>query len=184
MTPAADGPADRHRPSSASPPVRILHGQAGSDAAARAMRAYLDELVDRFDSAEDPELSHAADPADVTPPRGDFVLLREVATAAVVGFGAVRVLEPGVVEIKRMWLRPDIRGRGLGRFLLTSLENRARALGGRRVLLAVNEALVEACGLYVSTGYEPVERFEDNPYTTHFFGKHLVDPADGGRSGR
>ncbi len=152
--------------------MRILEGQAGSDAAATAMRSYLAELSDRLD--DDPSLTHAADPAEVTPPRGDFMLVSEVGTGSVVGFGAVHVLEPGVVEIKRMWLKPDVRGRGLGKFLLRSLENRARALGGRRVLLGVNESLVEACGLYLSSGYEPVDRFEENPYITHFFGKQLV----------
>src|SRR5690625_6696963 len=106
------------------PPVLSLEEQAGSEAAAAAMRAYLAELSDRLDA--DPTLTHAADPADVTPPRGDFVLVREVASSDVVGFGAVHVLVPGVVEIKRMLLRPDVRGRGLGKFLLKSLENRAR----------------------------------------------------------
>lgn len=154
------------------PPVRILEGQAGSKAAARAMRAYLAELEDRLDM--DPTLAESVDPDEVTPPRGDFVLVSEVASGDVVGFGAVLVLEPGVVEIKRMWLRPDVRGRGLGRFLLKHLENRARALGGRRVLLGVNETLVEACGLYLASGYEPVERFVPSPYVTHFFGKQLV----------
>lgn len=163
----------RQQPAGA-PPVRILEGQAGSDAAATAMRAYLDELTDRLDTDTDPALTHAADRAEVTPPRGDFMLVSEVATGEVVGFGAVHVLEPGVVEIKRMWLKPDVRGRGLGRFLLKHLENRARALGGKRVILGVNESLVEACGLYVAAGYEPVERFEDNPHVTHFFGKQLV----------
>ncbi|MEE6281897.1 GNAT family N-acetyltransferase [Georgenia sunbinii] len=175
--------ADRRRPSPA-PPVRILEGQSGSEAAARAMRAYLDELADRLESADDPELSHAADPLDVTPPRGDFILALEVATAELAGFGAVHVLAPGVVEIKRMWLRPDVRGRGLGKFLLKQLENRARALGGHRVILAVNESLVEALGLYVAAGYEPVEAFEDNPYTTHFFGKQLVSQRKDDESGR
>lgn len=159
---------------SGTPPVRILEGQAGSEAAARAMRAYLDELTDRLKTETDPTLTQAVDPAEVTPPRGDFMLVREVGTADVVGFGAVHVLRQGVVEIKRMWLRPDVRGRGLGRFLLESLENRARALGAKEVLLGVNESLVEACELYRASGYEPVERYEENPYITHFFGKRLV----------
>ena len=171
QTEAMEATAARGR-QAGTPPVRILEGQAGSEAAAAAMRAYLAELSDRLDA--DPTLTHAADPADVTPPRGDFVLVREVASSDVVGFGAVHVLEPGIVEIKRMWLRPDVRGRGLGKFLLKSLENRARALGGREVLLGVNESLVEACGLYRTSGYERVERFEENPYVTHFFGKRLV----------
>lgn len=170
----------RARQPTGAPPVRILEGQAGSAAAARAMRAYLDELTDRLETDTDPRLTHAVDPAEVTPPHGDFMLVSEVATGEVVGFGAVRVLEAGVVEIKRMWLKPDVRGRGLGRFLLGHLENRARALGGRRVLLGVNDSLVEACGLYIASGYEPVDRFEENPYVTHFFGKQLVrdEPTD------
>ena len=110
QTEAMEATAARGR-QAGTPPVRILEGQAGSEAAAAAMRAYLAELSDRLDA--DPTLTHAADPADVTPPRGDFVLVREVASSDVVGFGAVHVLEPGVVEIKRMWLRPDVRGRGL-----------------------------------------------------------------------
>ena len=154
--------------------MRILEGQAGSEAAARAMRDYLAELADRLETEADPTLTHAAEPADVTPPRGDFILLREVVSADVVGFGAVHVLRPGVVEIKRMWLKPDVRGRGLGRFLLKALENRARSLGGHELLLGVNETLVEACELYRASGYEAVERFEDNPHVTHFFGKRLV----------
>lgn len=154
--------------------MRILNGQAGSDTAVRAMAAYAAELGERLDAGFDPSLALTVDPAEVTPPAGDFMLMREVATAEVVGFGAVRVMSPGVVEIKRMWLKPDVRGQGLGRFLLSSLENRARALGARRVLLAVSEHLVEACGLYRSEGYEPVAPYEDNPYAEHFLGKQLL----------
>jgi len=169
------------RASAGPPPVRILEGQAGNAAAAQAMRAYLDELADRFDTdVTDPDLVALADAEEVTPPRGDFMLMREIGNADVVGFGAVHVIRPGVVEIKRMWLRPDARGRGLGKFLLKSLENRARALGAEQVLMGVNDALVEACGLYRASGYESVERFVDNPHVTHFFGKRLVRPDDDG----
>lgn len=72
-----------------------------------------------------------------------------------------------------MWLVPDARGRGLGRFLLRALENRARALGGTRLVLSANEALVEALALYRSAGYTPTEPFEDNPYVQVFLGKDL-----------
>ncbi|MEE6273464.1 GNAT family N-acetyltransferase [Georgenia sp. MJ206] len=164
------GTSGRHR----SGAVRILEGQAGSNAAARAMAAYVAELDERLDTGFDPALAMEVDADEVTPPNGDFMLVSEVGTGEVVGFGAVRLMSPGVVEIKRMWLKPDVRGQGLGRFLLTSLENRARALGARRVLVAVSERLVEACGLYVAEGYQPVERYEDNPYTDHFFGKQLL----------
>lgn len=159
----------------AVPPVRILCGQAGSEEATRTMRAYLSELAERLETPVDPMLAEPIEPAEVTPPRGDFMLVREVATADTVGFGAVRVVSPGTVEITRMWLKPDLRGRGLGKFLLKELENRARALGGKEVLLAVNDSLAEAFGLYRSAGYRSVERFVDTPYATHFFGKRLAD---------
>lgn len=164
--------ADSHR-TPAAPPVRILEGQAGSEAATDAMRAYFEELEQRLDTTIDPGLTEAVDPEEVTPPHGDFMLVTEVASQNVAGFGAVRVLEPGTVEIARMWLRPDVRGRGLGRFLLTSLENRARGLGGEHVLLAVNDELAEACGLYETAGYRSIDRFVDTPYATRFFGKEL-----------
>ncbi|MFC4556276.1 GNAT family N-acetyltransferase [Georgenia faecalis] len=169
-----DTPATSRRGAGA---VRILEGQAGSDAAARAMAAYVAELDQRLPTGFDPALATAVDPREVTPPDGDFMLLSDVGTRQVVGFGAVRVVEPGVVEIKRMWLRPDARGQGLGRFLLRSLENRARALGARRVILGVNEDLVEAVELYLSSGYAGIEPFEDNPFITHFLGKRLLPPS-------
>lgn len=139
------------------------------------MRAYLKELAQRLDAPVDPMLAEPMDPAEVTPPRGDFMLVREIATAETVGFGAVRVLRPGTVEITRMWLRPDVRGLGLGKFLLRELENRARALGAKEVLLAVNDELAEACGLYRASGYRPVEPFVETPYANHFFGKSLSE---------
>ena len=110
---------------------------------------------------------------EVTPPRGDFLLMTELATGRVLGCGGVRLLDSGDVELRRMWLVPDARGRGLGRFLLRALENRARALGGRRVVLSVNESLTEAIALYESAGYTPTAPFEDNPYVQVFLGKDL-----------
>ncbi|MHB1063069.1 MAG: GNAT family N-acetyltransferase [Georgenia sp.] len=155
------------------PPVRILGGQAASERAARALGAYFAELADRFEGGFDPALTGGADPAEVTPPHGDFILLTELGSGAVLGCGGVKVREPGEVEIRRMWLAPDARGRGLGRFLLRTLENRARALGGRRVVLSANESLVEALALYRSAGYEPTKPFGDNPYAQVFLVKTL-----------
>lgn len=154
-------------------PVRILEGQAASDRAARALAQYFAELDERFAGGFDPALTEQVDPADVTPPKGDFLLLTELGSGRVLGCGGVRLLPGGEVELRRMWLVPDARGQGLGRFLLRTLENRARALGGRRVVLSVNEALTEAVSLYESAGYRPSEPFEDNPYVQVFLGKDL-----------
>ncbi|WP_127125906.1 GNAT family N-acetyltransferase [Georgenia sp. SYP-B2076] len=153
-------------------PVRILEGQAASERAARALARYYAELGERIEGF-DVSLLEAADPTDVTPPHGDFMLLTELVTGTVLGCGGVRVLSGTEVELRRMWLSPDARGKGLGRFLLRALENRARSLGGRRVVLSVNEALTEAVSLYESAGYEPTTPFGDNPFVQIYLGKDL-----------
>ncbi|WP_052436903.1 GNAT family N-acetyltransferase [Georgenia sp. SUBG003] len=154
-------------------PVRLIEGQAASDRAARALAAYFAELDERLEGGFRQDLLEQVPPQEVTPPRGDFLLVTELGTGKVLGCGGVRVLEEGTVELRRMWLVPDVRGQGLGRFLLRALENRARALGGRRVVLSLNRALTEALALYESAGYTPVEAFEENPYVDLFLGKEL-----------
>jgi GNAT superfamily N-acetyltransferase len=71
-----------------------------------------------------------------------------------VACGGLRPLEPGVGEIKRMFVRERARRRGLGRRLLAELEEIARAAGHRRVRLYTTEVLTEARRLYESAGYE------------------------------
>jgi GNAT superfamily N-acetyltransferase len=73
-----------------------------------------------------------------------------------VACGGLRPLEPGVGEIKRMFVTAGERGRGHGRALLAELEGLARAAGFQRVRLLTTEVLREARLLYGSVGYRPV----------------------------
>jgi GNAT superfamily N-acetyltransferase len=75
------------------------------------------------------------------------------------GCGALRALEPGVAELKRMFLRPGYRGRGLSRVVLTLLEQEARRGGVRLLRLETGPHQVEALGLYRSAGYTDVPRY-------------------------
>jgi GNAT superfamily N-acetyltransferase len=77
-----------------------------------------------------------------------------------VGCGGLRELEPGVGEIKRMFVQAAARGRGHGRRLLAELEAAARAAGQRSIRLYTTEVLAEARALYASAGYEPVSLHE------------------------
>jgi putative acetyltransferase len=78
---------------------------------------------------------------------------------APVGCGAIQTLEPGVAELKRMYVRPDHRGRGLSRRLLTTLEDTARAEGHAEIRLETGTRQGEAIGLYSSAGYAEIPLF-------------------------
>ena len=75
------------------------------------------------------------------------------------GCGALRVLDAETVELKRMYVRPAARGRGVGRALLAALEREAAALGATRVRLETGPLQPDAIGLYTSSGYRPIPCF-------------------------
>src|SRR6185295_8350640 len=70
------------------------------------------------------------DPEEVRDGRGAFLVIYQDGTP--VGCGALRLLEPGTAELKRMYVAPTARGTGLGRRLLLALENEARVLRVRK----------------------------------------------------
>jgi putative acetyltransferase len=74
----------------------------------------------------------------------------------VVGSVALRDLGDGAVELKRMYLRPDQRGRGLGRQLLGVALDWARDRGMRAVRLDTSERMLAAQRLYEAHGFERV----------------------------
>ena len=82
----------------------------------------------------------------------------------IVGTAGVRRLEPGVIELKRMWLRPACRGRGLARRLMDRVLEEARALGGRVLRLDSERRLAAAVALYRSYGFEDIADYNGNPH--------------------
>jgi GNAT superfamily N-acetyltransferase len=88
-----------------------------------------------------------------------------------VGCGALRPMEPGVVEVKRMFIEPDARGRGLAGRILTELETCARAMGYRAVRLETGTLQPEAIRLYEREGYRRIAnygKYVDNPLSVCF----------------
>ena len=76
-----------------------------------------------------------------------------------VGCGALRPLEPGAAELKRMYVVPAARGRGVSRLLLVALEAEAAARGWTTLRLETGTRQAAAVGLYTAAGYRPVEAF-------------------------
>ena len=79
----------------------------------------------------------------------------------------------GTTHLKRMWVSPDLRGLGLGRRLLTTLEAHAAEHGIHTIQLETNFALTEAIALYRAAGYVEVPPFNDEPNGDLWFEKKV-----------
>ena len=146
---------------------------ARSADATATMSAYFAELDERFPGGFDADVARDADveAAALAPPGGAFVVIHSDLDP--IGCGGLQQLDDRTGEIKRMWIHPDWRGLGLGRRLLEQLERHATELGHRRVVLDTNDTLSEAIAMYGAMGYEPIERYNDNPYAQRWFVKPL-----------
>ncbi|MBG0831432.1 GNAT family N-acetyltransferase [Planomonospora sp. ID67723] len=134
---------------------------------------YERELRARWDGPllHDPHADTSDMGAGLTPPDGLFLIARVGGAPA--GCVGLRTLTPGTGEIKRMFVRPPFRGRGLGRRLLASVEENARGLGLTCLRLDTMAQLVEALALYTSTGYQKIAPYTANPYVRHWLEKAL-----------
>jgi len=143
---------------------------AGEPGAAllEAMTAEIDELYrDREGSIH--EIS--ASSSELSPPSGAFLVLRDGAQA--VGCGGLKRLDAETCELKRMYLRPDARGRGLSRVLLGALEERARQLGYRRARLDTGDRQPAARRLYETAGYGRIPDYNGNTLARLWFEREL-----------
>ncbi len=113
------------------------------------------------------------DADEVRPGRGAFVVAYDARTP--VGCGAVRMIGAGIAEIKRMYVVPGVRGRGVARRMLEVLENEARAIGVTTLMLETGTRQPEAIALYSKTGYSPTDPFGEYPPSplNVFFEKRL-----------
>lgn len=91
---------------------------------------------------------------EFVPPDGCFVVA--VHDGVAVGCGGFHRLSPEIAEIKRMFVERDLRGRGVGRRILRSLEDRARAVGCAECWLETGSEQPDAIALYTSAGYRPM----------------------------
>jgi GNAT superfamily N-acetyltransferase len=113
-------------------------------------RSLVSETLREFGFALDPELD-----ADLTDPAATYAALWvAMDDGSVVGSVALRDLGEGAVELKRMYLRPDQRGHGLGRQLLELALDWARGNEMRLVRLDTSERMVAAQRLYEAYGFE------------------------------
>ncbi|MER0446269.1 GNAT family N-acetyltransferase [Streptomyces sp. Edi4] len=120
------------------------------------------EYIERYGDGGDATF---LEPTMFLPPRGLYLIAydaedRPVATGGWRGQEANEEnYRDGDAELKRMYVIPEARGQGLARRILATLEADARAAGRTRMVLETGDKQPEAIALYMSTGYEPCEKF-------------------------
>jgi len=99
--------------------------------------------------------------AEMAPPDGRLLLAIDDGRA--LGCGGIRRLDPRMVELVRIYVRPEARGRGVGRALVQALISEARLMGASAVRLETATFMTEAQSLYRSLGFEVIAPYRDVP---------------------
>ena len=143
-------------------PLRISEARWPVDRAIveALFREYVASLAEdiSFQNVDD-ELSSL--PGKYARPTGVVLIARDGKEAA--GAVAYRMAEPGVCEMKRLYVRPAFRGRDIGRELANELIDDARERGYRTMLLDTLASMAAARALYRDLGFVPVAPYYDNP---------------------
>ncbi len=141
-----------------------------SDSAQQLLRAFVHEIAALYPGWS-PTTGPSARPLDFKPPQGRFmVVYRGGEPLACAG---LKPLDGSTAEIKRLYVRPDMRGQGLGRRVIRELEHVARAEGYAVVRLDTGAAQPEAVRLFKAAGYREIADYNGNPFASHWFEKPL-----------
>lgn len=181
----SDEPTDRER--HPAPPVVFTPSNPSAPPAAdllRAMTAELDVLYPQFVSDQ----VSPVDPSEMVPPGGAYLVGR--VDGHVVAGGGLRPLPGGdhagdhhmarIAEIKRMFVEPRWRRRGIAGALLHALEEAAAELGYDVVRLDTGPRQPYARRLYELSGYRPIPCYNTNRRATYWGEKRIVPPAHAG----
>ncbi|WP_437970533.1 GNAT family N-acetyltransferase [Sorangium sp. So ce260] len=150
---------DREPPAS----VEIRRADIASPVAQALIEALNAELSSRYpeEGANHFELGES----EVTEGRGAFLVASD-GDARPLGCGALRRLDAWTAEVKRMYVAPGARRRGVARAVLAALEEEARRLGVTRLVLETGERQPEALALYSRAGFRripPFGEYVDSP---------------------
>jgi GNAT superfamily N-acetyltransferase len=150
--------------------IEVRTVPSDSEPATALVAAMVDEVSELYGRIDVPG-APSATPADFGPPGGVFVLIYDDGEA--VAGGGVKRLDDEACEIKRMYVVPAARGRGLATLLLKALEDEARALGYGIARLDTGPQQPAAQAMYERAGYEPIHNFNANPFASFWGEKRL-----------
>jgi GNAT superfamily N-acetyltransferase len=131
----------------------------------------VDEVSELYGGRIEGEGLPTARPEELRPPNGACVVGHLDGTAVTVG--VVKRFDEDAAEIKRMYVAPEGRSRGIARALLQALEAAARDLGYARVRLDTGAGQPHAKALYLSAGYTEIPDYNGNPFASFWAEKEL-----------
>ena len=134
----------------------------GTSGAMSVYLAAVDELDRRYGDEDESRMS----PLELSSPSGVFVVAR-VNGALAGGVGVRPIGDPSqhLGEVKRLWVRPDLRRSGVATSLMNDVERRARDHGFHRLFLETGAKQPEAIALYRSSGWRQVDEFPPGAFT-------------------
>ncbi len=152
--------------------LTFLAADVDSGDGARLAQAMRDEIAVMYDGLDlDGDTMPKAGAAELSPPRGAFIVGYH--DSVPVCCGGVKRLDDERCEIKKMYVVPGLRGRGIARALLRELEDIARRLGYPIARLDTGPKQSNALGLYEDEGYVAVPDFNGNPVAVFWGEKPL-----------
>jgi GNAT superfamily N-acetyltransferase len=137
------------------PDVQVKPSRYGGPVAAALIAAAQADMAERYGGGDETPVGAL----DFDPPRGTFLVAWIGETP--VGCGGWRTLptDGQVAEVKRMYVHPKWRGRGVGSAILQALEESARRERKRRIILETGVRQPEAIALYRKQGYAQIPNF-------------------------
>lgn len=155
-------------------PITVSPEAIDSSGALALLYAASDELQQRYGGEGDNGHLHVE---ELRPPRGLFLVARRE-RHPVGGVGLRSIGEPGLrfAEVKRLWVRPDLRREGIGLTLMNEIERHGAEMGLATLFLETGSAQPEALALYTSNHWIAIDEYPKGAFShpqVHRFRKDL-----------
>lgn len=152
-----------------TPPLQILPADSGASPGRELITAMLAELDALYGKRDGPRPT--ATPDELSPPGGAFFIAWKGDQP--VACGGFKRLGAELAEVKRIYVVPRFRSRGIASEVLAHVEDAARAAGYRRLRLQHGADQPHAMALYTAAGYHAIPDYNGNVYAAHWAEKQL-----------